>query len=194
MSFATPHNPHIDERADPDFQPPWQLFEQTPTFICIKKGADHVYEFANEAYRRLVGQRALIGKSVRDAAPENYGQSFYEQLDSVYKTCGRIFANAVVVRMALTEDGPLEERFFNLVYEPMMDDNGRVTSVFMQGHDVTDVLLAQERVRSSDDRFHVFAQCIPAHVWTSRPDGYVDWFNDQTYAYTGYEPGTFFWR
>jgi PAS domain-containing protein len=47
-----------------------RLFELAPGFICILQGPEHVFVFANEAYRQLVGGRDLIGKRVREAFPE----------------------------------------------------------------------------------------------------------------------------
>lgn len=45
--------------------------------MCILRGPMHGFEFANAAYVRLVGQRDLLGKTVRDALPEvtEVGQS-----------------------------------------------------------------------------------------------------------------------
>ena len=168
----------------------WHQYEQAPGFICIQNGPEHVYQFANVAYRRLVGQRELIGKSVRDAMPDIDGQGFYERLDAVYASGERFRADAVSVSMARTPGGPLEERFVDLVYEPVIDDLGRIIGVFTQGHDVTEAVHAEEKIRTSDERFRVFAQCMPSHVWSSRPDGHIEWFNDRTYAYTGYKAGT----
>ena len=167
-------------------------FERTPGFICIQHGPEHVYEFANEAYCRLVGRRELVGKTVREALPDIEGQGFYERLDAVYATGERFLADAVAVSMARTPGGPLQKRFVDLVYEPVLDAHGEVTGVFTQGHDVTDRALAEAAMRMSEERFRVFAQCMPTHVWSSRPDGYVDWFNDRTYAYTGYKPDTLY--
>ncbi|MDQ2764208.1 MAG: PAS domain-containing protein [Pseudomonadota bacterium] len=127
---------------------------------------------------------------MRDALPDIEGQGFYERLDAVYATGQRFLANAVAVSMELTPGGTLEERFVDLVYEPVIDASGQVTGIFTQGHDVTERAHAEEKMRASEERFRVFAQCVPTHVWSSQPDGYVDWFNDQTYTYTGYKPGT----
>ena len=167
-------------------------FEQTPGFICIQDGPEHIYEFANEAYCRLVGRRDLIGKTVREALPDIEGQGFYERLDAVYATGERFLADTVAVSMERTPGGALEERFVDLVYEPVVDGTGQITGIFTQGHDVTDRAHAEAKMRASEERFRVFAQCMPTHVWSSRPDGYVDWFNDQAYAYTGYAPGTLY--
>ena len=43
--------------------------------------------------------------------------------------------------------------------------------------------------REIEAQFRTFAQAMPNHVWTSPPDGLLDWFNDQTYAYSGAKPG-----
>ena len=192
MTSDTPTTFDSDQRTASARERQWQQFEQAPGFICIQNGPDHVYQFANEAYRHLVGQRVLIGKNVRDAMPDIHGQGFYERLDAVYATGERFRADAVPVSMMRTPGGSLEKRIVDLVYEPVIDDDGCIIGVFTQGHDVTEAVHAEEKIRTSDERFRVFAQCMPSHVWSSRPDGHVEWFNDLTYAYTGYEPGTLY--
>ena len=47
----------------------------------------------------------------------------------------------------------------------------------------------QLALRASDAEFRTFAQAMPNHVWTSQPDGLLDWFNDQVYAFSGAQPG-----
>ena len=49
------------------------MFEQAPGFITILRGPEHTYEFANATYRRLFGDRELIGKTVREAFPDLAG-------------------------------------------------------------------------------------------------------------------------
>ncbi len=44
-----------------------RLFEQAPSLICVLRGPDHRYAFANAAYRRFVGERALIGRKIDEA-------------------------------------------------------------------------------------------------------------------------------
>ena len=48
---------------------------------------------------------------------------------------------------------------------------------------------AEATLRASEENFRTLARAMPNHVWTARPDGWVDWLNDQTYAYTGHPPG-----
>jgi PAS domain S-box-containing protein len=55
--------------------------------------------------------------------------------------------------------------------------------------DVTERVLAQQALKASEAQFRTFAQAMPNHVWTSSPDGQLDWFNQQVYDYTGFAEG-----
>jgi PAS domain S-box-containing protein len=167
-----------------------QLFEQAPGFMCMMRGPDHVLELANAAYMRLVGEREVIGRPLRERLPEAAAQGFIDLLDTVYRT-GRAFTGQnAAFRVRRTPDGPEEERFLDFVYQPIRDADGSVSGIFVQGSDVTDAKLAADALRESEAQFRTFAQVAPNHVWTSRPDGYLDWFNDRVYEYSGAAPGT----
>jgi PAS domain S-box-containing protein len=49
---------------------------------------------------------------------------------------------------------------------------------------------AVAELRASEERFRTLAKALPNHVWTASPDGRLDWFNEQVYAFSGMEPGT----
>ena len=48
---------------------------------------------------------------------------------------------------------------------------------------------AEAELRMSEANFRTLARAMPNHVWTAMPDGQLDWFNDQVYAYSGAERG-----
>jgi PAS domain S-box-containing protein len=85
--------------------------------------------------------------------------------------------------------GYLEEVFFNISYSPVRDDKGDVAGVFCIVAETTERVLATRKLRDSEERFRSFAQAIPNHVWTSPPDGMLDWFNVRVYEYAGAQPG-----
>jgi PAS domain S-box-containing protein len=128
-----------------------KLFEQAPGFIAVLQGPDHVFEFANHAYNRVAGHRELIGKSVRAAFPELQGQGIFERLDRVYTTGERYVATRVPVRLGHA-DTLLVERFLDFIYEPIADEAARITGIFIEGHDVTEVHVAQEELRVRERR------------------------------------------
>jgi PAS domain S-box-containing protein len=55
--------------------------------------------------------------------------------------------------------------------------------------DLTERVIAENTLRQSEAQFRTFAEAMPNHVWTSAPDGLLDWFNPQVYKYSGSIPG-----
>ena len=72
---------------------------------------------------------------------------------------------------------------------PRRDAAGDILAWYGVVEDIHDRRLAEEALRASEEQFRAFAQAIPNHVWASRPDGYLYWFNDQAYAYSGAATG-----
>ena len=72
---------------------------------------------------------------------------------------------------------------------PHLDAAGVVTGWFGVNTDISEQVKAENALRDSEARFRTFAQAMPNHVWTSPPDGNLDWFNDQVYQFSGAAPG-----
>ncbi len=165
------------------------LFDQAPSLVVVLRGPDHIVEITNAAYQELTGQRDILGKPVRAALPAAEGQGFFELLDWVYGE-GRTHVSKSVRVSARRDDGrPAEDRFIDFHYQPLRDADGQVTGIFVQGHDVTEQKRAEAAAAESDSRFRSLAQSMPNHAWTARPDGNLDWFNEQVYAYCGKAQG-----
>ena len=123
-----------------------QLFQQAPGLMCMVRGPDHVFEYVNTAYRKLIGdQRDVVGKSVRDAMPELENQGFLELLDSVYTSGEAFSASQMPVGIRREPDSPIEKRFLDFIYQPVRDGAGAVTGIFVEGYDVTERVEAQDR-------------------------------------------------
>jgi PAS domain S-box-containing protein len=56
--------------------------------------------------------------------------------------------------------------------------------------DVNERRVAEEILRASETQFRTLAQAMPNHVWTARPDGQLDWFNERVYEYSGVKSET----
>jgi PAS domain S-box-containing protein len=153
--------------------------------MAVLRGTDHRFEIVNPAYSQLVAHRDVIGKPVRDALPEVAGQGFYELLDQVYSSGEAFVGQSVPIKIVRTPDGNPEDRFLDFVYQPIRNNQNVVTGIFVEGIDVTSAHDATVALRESEAQFRTFAQAMPNHVWTSAPDGELDWFNEQTYKYSG---------
>jgi len=167
-----------------------QLFEQSPSFMAVLRGPEHRFEQVNLAYLQLIGHRDVVGKPIRAALPEIAGQGLYELLDSVYATGEPFKGKSMEVTLQRAPGAEPEPRFLDFVYQPIRNAEGRVTGVFVEGFDVTDVHAAAVALRESEAQFRTLAEAMLNHVWTSRPDGYLDWFNSRLYEYTGLEAGS----
>ena len=48
----------------------------------------------------------------------------------------------------------------------------------------------QRKLRKSERKFHAIANSIDQMIWSTRPDGYHDYYNDRWYEYTGVPQGS----
>jgi signal transduction histidine kinase/CheY-like chemotaxis protein len=119
------------------------LMEQMPGFAAVLSGPDHVYEYVNDAYRRVAGDRDFLGRGVRDILPELQEQGFYDLLDDAYASGQAFIARAQPIRFA----GEDENRFIDLLYQPIRDETGKVTGIFVGGYDVTEGVKATIELR-----------------------------------------------
>ena len=132
-----------------------KLFSQAPGFMSVLRGPDHIIEFVNDAYARLVGDRPLVGLSVRESLPEVEGQGFFELLDEVYATGQPYFSHEAPLTLQRAPGAPLEERLVDFIYQPVTGADGAVTGIFVEGYDVTDRRLAADALRESEARLRL---------------------------------------
>ena len=140
------------------------LFEQAHGFMCLLRGPDHVFEFANAAYARLVGKRELIGKTVRAALPEIDGQGLYELLDQVYRTGQPYRAVDLQLNLQRFPDAPVTQAYLDFVYQPIMQD-GAVNGIFVQGFDATERTVARQALQRSELRLKEGMKAAGMAVW-----------------------------
>lgn len=162
-----------------------EMFASSPSFVAVVRGPEHRFELTNPAYLQLIAQRNVIGMPVRTALPEVEGQGLFELLDQVYRSGEAHSGRAVPVSLISEIGAAPEERILDFIYQPMRDADGRVNGIFVEGVDVTEVVIQAQVLRESEEKFRSFAQLAPHHMWTASPDGQLDWFNEQTLRYSG---------
>lgn len=121
------------------------LFEQAPGFVAVLSGPDHRFQMANAAYRRLVGERDIIGRPVAEALPEVVGQGFVGLLDQVRASATAYVGLSEKILLRNDDASQAQERFLDFLYQPILAASGAVSGIFVQGHDVTDQKIARER-------------------------------------------------
>jgi PAS domain S-box-containing protein len=134
------HSPSPAPRAEDRLH---EIFHNAPALIAVLRGPDYVFELANPPYLRLLGNRDVVGRPVREAVPEVAEQGFLALLDQVYRSGEPFVAVEMPMQLRVTPDGPAEERFFNFVYQPLRDGDGRVDGILGHGVDITDLVVAR---------------------------------------------------
>jgi PAS domain S-box-containing protein len=128
-----------------------ELFRRSPSFIAVLIGPGHRFELTNDSYDRLIQHRKVHGKFVREALPEVAGQGFIDLLDSVYRSGEAFRGQKVQVMLDCGEGQGLEPRILDFVYQPLKDAHGLTYGIFVEGTDVTEHALAEERLRVAQD-------------------------------------------
>jgi|GEM_PF-57040 len=174
-----------DQQRAADAERNRQLYDQAPSFVCILRGPEHIFEFVNNAHKDLFNSGEWIGKPVREAFPDIAGQGYFERLDKVYRTGERYVAKGATARYRRTPEGPEEERRLDFIYAPITDDSGAVTGIFCEGYDVTDMHRAEQAASDSEERFREIANAAPVLIWISDKTKAGIWFNKPWLDFTG---------
>ena len=150
------------------------VFEQAPAFLAVGRGPHHVFDRVNPAYLELMGPREMIGKSAAEALPELVDQGLIQLLDHVRETGKPFIGQQMPVRLARVAGAPLETRYLDLVYQRLDDPEGD-HAIVAHGVDVTEQVLAVERLRRSEQRLREqFAKLpVPTYLWEQQGDDFV---------------------
>jgi PAS domain S-box-containing protein len=121
-----------------------EIFERAPAAICLLQGPEHRFVLANPRYRRLVGGRDLVGKTVAEAIPEVIEQGFVGLLDEVRRSGTPYLGTETWLRLQRSDATTAEDVCLNFVYEPVRDAEGKVDSIFVHAIEVTELVRARE--------------------------------------------------
>ena len=129
-----------------------EMFVQSPSFSALLQGPEHRFVLTNPAYQQLIGHRDVIGLTVREAVPEVERQGFIDLLNNVFATGEAFVGKDVEIVLQRSAGGPAETRYLDFVYQPIKDEAGKVTSIFVEGVDITDRHTWEEALRNSEAR------------------------------------------
>jgi signal transduction histidine kinase/DNA-binding response OmpR family regulator len=126
------------------------MFRHAPAAVAVLRGADHVFDYANEEYFAVTGRRELLGRRLIDALPELEAQGIGELLDTVYASGERYSASSVPLTVNRGPDGAPEQAYFTVLCQPMRDAGGQVDAIAVIAIDVTEVALARQEAEAAN--------------------------------------------
>ncbi|HYW49578.1 MAG TPA: PAS domain-containing protein, partial [Gemmatimonadaceae bacterium] len=172
------------------------VFAQAPSFLAVLRGPEFVFELVNDAYERIIGLgRNVIGKPFLEAIPEARGQGLDRHMAQVRATGDPLILRDHPIMIERSGAGPLEQRFVDVIYLPLMEADGTHDAIIAHGTDVTQQVMSRRALETAEQaaqrnaaQLRAFADAIPTLAWMARPDGHVTWYNARWYEYTGTTP------
>jgi PAS domain S-box-containing protein len=151
---------------------------QVPAAVCVLDGPEMIFELVNPAFGQLYAGRDLLGKSVREALPEIARGPFYAILENIYQTGETFEGKEVLFPLVRRQGGPLEDVYFDFIYQPRFNEQGAVDGILAFGYEVTSQVLARKQVEESrqaleesKDRFQGAVAAIEGILWTNNAKG-----------------------
>ncbi len=152
--FPSEQSGQLQARLE-DTRDRWMLehaFEHAPHFMALLEGPDHRVVHCNDAFRRLAGDRNVLGQPFAQALPELVALGYMAKLAEVF-TQGKPFRDTAV-RCSLMRHGddPRQQRFVDFAGKPVFDAASGTRAIFLEGSDTTERTLAEIRLRESEER------------------------------------------
>ena len=160
------------------------LFNTMNEGFCIievlfdAKGEPEDYRFleVNDAFEKQTGLDNVVGKRMRELVPAHETHWF--------ETYGKVALTGEAAHF-MNEAKVLNRVYDVHAYRVGKPEQRRVAIVF---NDFSDYKRAEEAIRASEAQFRNLANAIPQLCWTANADGWLSWYNERWYEYTGTTP------
>lgn len=160
------------------------FIEEAPVAIGVLHARELIVETANQKILEVWGKSSeIIGLPLSQALPELSGQPFLGILDNVFTSGEPFYANEISAM--LNHGGELKEIFFNVVYQPVVGQDGSVSDILIVAADVTEQVHARRSIEQSEQHFRKLADLVPAKISNALPNGMVTFFNQHWLDFAG---------
>jgi PAS domain S-box-containing protein len=162
-----------------------QILDSSTEYSVIGKDLEGKIVLWNEGARRLYGYESeeVVGKanSVILHTPEDVAAGKPAEILEVALRTGKW--QGIITRVR--KNG---QRFTaRVVITPRRLATGRAIGFLLISKDISDEI-RQQVLQESEERFRTMANSIPQLAWIAHADGYIYWFNQRWYEYTGTTP------
>jgi PAS domain S-box-containing protein len=162
------------------------LFNSIDAGFCIievkfddaQRPVDYRFLEVNPAFARQSGLHDAEGRWMRELAPA-HEQHWFESYGRVALTGEPArFENRAVAL----------DRWFDVYAFRVGEPDARHVAVLFI--DITERKSVEAALRESEGKFEAIANSIDQLIWSTRPDGYHDYYNQRWYEYTGMPEGS----
>lgn len=124
----------------------YSLLLHAPAHICLVRGPEHRYEFANEEFLAFTQGEPVIGRTVAEVYPETVGQGLIAVLDRVLQT-KEPYRGHEKMLYVYDREGRRHEHFFNVMYD-CFEEDGQPAGVTGFALDVTELVRTRQQLQA----------------------------------------------
>ncbi len=140
------------------------IIRHLPSATVVLRGRELMVETPSQHFINILDRGPdVTGKPLRELMPELENQSFLKILDTVY-TSGQTF-RAYGTPVAIQQgDGSTTRDFFDLIYTPLLDTQGKPYAILSVATNVTDVIMAHQQLQESEERYRLLSVHLEEQV------------------------------
>ena len=150
----------------------------------IGKNLDGIVTSWNSGAEKLFGYRAdeMVGQPIRQLIPPEHRQEEEEILTKIRH--GESIQHFDNVRRR--KDGGMLA--VSVTVSPIKDATGKIIGISKVARDISEHKQMAAEIRASEEKFRTLANSMPQLAWMARADGFIHWYNQRWYEYTGTTP------
>ncbi len=158
----------------------YTLLMDAPVSLCVVRGPDLKFEFANELYKKNVGpDRELIGKRIQEALPELAPEVIAPHI-KVFQTGDTYEVKEVPIGMEYEGKGKSYDRYWNITHQAIRSASGSIDAVLTSAVEVTEQILARQKIEESQRTLRaIFDQMPLGLLLVEAPSGKIVLGNDE---------------
>ena len=161
-----------------------ELIFSSPGLIAVLTGKDFIIEIANDAIIDIWGKGPdVIGKPIFTVLPEILEQGMKKKFEEVYNTGNPLVAQEFPIMHE--RDGKLVEGYFDFIYQPQKDINGKIIGVAVIANEVSKTAKLNQKIRESELKFRQLANLIPDKISNADENLNTFYYNQSWLDYSG---------
>ncbi len=138
---------------------------EAPAIIVVHSGPGLVFEFINPRYQSVFPGRKLLGKPLLEGLPELAGTPIQAMVEHVYKTGETVYGNEVLIPLAPYEGAPLENNYYNFIYQARRDAQGQIDGIMVFAFEVTGQVEARRKLERGEESLRRALEAGRMGVW-----------------------------
>jgi PAS domain S-box-containing protein len=150
---------------------------------------DDMIQFYNDAYRPSLGKDGKHPKALGQPAQECWTETWaviYPLIQQVRKMGQSTWSEDQL--MSIYRNGRIEDVYWTFGYSPVFNEYGKVEGVLVICTETTEKINTIKALQESEARFRTLADNIPNLAWMANADGWIFWYNNKWYEFTGTTP------